>query len=295
MKTRFIKINDISNINTSKISVHDLNNRYLDSTGNMYGLKYNRKTRKIDIIKIIRTPVNSAEYYRQQLRNGKRNKKISREAPAVIENSDLDIVTESDDSDDMEAEKSITPDFDPNVFIEKTSGLMQTHKDRLLGIMMNIKNSRVISEDNRMNANEMTDLFRNIDIDGVQRIDKILTAYKELKNYPRSISYYLSKLDNDSREIIENIDSDTKKLNYISLVEMRNAIRNLYTPLHKTLKDLIFYLESQNPDEMKDLTFSEKQSFHDAQTSAENTIDGIVDILTEVKTLGTYLHDPKNF
>jgi len=54
MKQRIIKINDISEIDTSKISVYDLNNRYIDKNGSMFSLKYNRGERKVEIIKIVR-------------------------------------------------------------------------------------------------------------------------------------------------------------------------------------------------------------------------------------------------
>jgi hypothetical protein len=42
MKKKIIRINDISEIDTSKISVYDLNNRYVDPKGNLFGLKYDR-------------------------------------------------------------------------------------------------------------------------------------------------------------------------------------------------------------------------------------------------------------
>ena len=42
MKNVIIRINDISDIDTSKISVYDLNNRYVDTHGTMYGLRYNK-------------------------------------------------------------------------------------------------------------------------------------------------------------------------------------------------------------------------------------------------------------
>ncbi|HXK65620.1 MAG TPA: hypothetical protein PK348_05090, partial [Spirochaetota bacterium] len=63
MKTRFIRIDDISQIDTSKISTFDLANRYIDKYGNMYGLRYNRAQKKVEIVKIMRTPKKHASYY----------------------------------------------------------------------------------------------------------------------------------------------------------------------------------------------------------------------------------------
>jgi len=72
MKNVIIRINDISDIDTSKVSVYDLNNRYLDSHGTMYGLKYNKSLRKIEVIKIVRTHEKNAASYQQQIMQKKR-------------------------------------------------------------------------------------------------------------------------------------------------------------------------------------------------------------------------------
>jgi hypothetical protein len=48
MKKRIIRVTDIAEVDTSKISVYDLNNRYVDPLGNMFGLKYNRELRRVE-------------------------------------------------------------------------------------------------------------------------------------------------------------------------------------------------------------------------------------------------------
>jgi len=55
MKTKFIRIDDVSEIDTSKIGIFDMANRYIDKYGNMYGLRYNRDVKKIEVVKIMRT------------------------------------------------------------------------------------------------------------------------------------------------------------------------------------------------------------------------------------------------
>lgn len=288
MKTRFIKINDISEINTSKANVRDLNNRYIDAEGNMYGLKYNRTARKVEVIKIIRTPAKSADYYQQILVHQKKTGAVKRERPELNNEEYYEI------SDDGSAREDIKG-FEHEVFINQTMELMQTHKDRLAGIMMNIKNSRVIADSDRMSASQMNEIFRNIDIDGIQRMDKVLTTYKEIKNYPRSLTYYLSKLDNDSREVIDKLDTDSRKMAYVYCFEMYYLIRNQFKALSKMLKDLNYFLDSQKPDEIKDLTFVEKQSFFDARTSVANSIAETDRVLLNAKKLGDILKDSKNF
>lgn len=295
MKTKFIRVKDISEIDTSKVRVYDLNNRYIDREGNMYGLRYNRQTRKMDIIKIIRTPAKSAEYYQQILVNQKKLGIIGRDDEKIFESEDEiegDLTLSNNSTIDIDA---VELAFDPNSFIDTLVNLMQTHRERLSGIMMNIRNSSIISEDDRGNYKQLDDIFRNIDMDGIQRIEKVLAIHKEIKNYPRSISYYLSKLDGKGRRIINELDSDRSKMDYIYYSEMFYLIKNLYRTLFKMLKDLNYFIENNNPDDRVDLNYTEKKFYQDARISVDNTLSEIDWLLEDIKRLDNYLSDPTNF
>lgn len=288
MKTRFIRIESTSDIDTSKITVHDLNNRYIDQQGNMYGLRYNRKTRRIEFIKLIRTTTKSANYYQQQVSNYKKNETIRNNHIEIQNNINaVDLETEEDDEIDEEI-------FDPKSFINNTIDLMQTHIERLNGIMMNIRNSKVFSEDDRVTTNLLNDIFRNIDIDGIQRIDKTIANHKELKNYPRSLSFYLSKLDTNSRKIINDLTTDSIKMDYIYFLEMYNSVKNLYRTLDKIIKELYSHLQDINLDELKELTYVERQRYIDAKISVENTIKDISRLLRKLKKMDEFLSNPSN-
>jgi hypothetical protein len=260
----------------------------------MYGFRYNRTSRKVEIIKIIRTPVKSAEYYQHKLRQQKKNELTARGEKGYFENDgDMEVVEE------MPADEEIggqgPAEFNPSMFIDGTIELMQTHISRLNGIMNNIKNSRAVSEGDRMTSNQMEDMFRNIFIDGIQRIEKILATHKELKEYPRSISYYLAKQNTRSKNIIDLLDSDASKMEYIYFAELFYSINNLYRTLLKILKDLNYFLENTHIEEIKDLTFSEKQSFQDASISVENTIKECDRLLKDMRKLDDYISDADNF
>ncbi len=295
MKTRFIKVDSIADVDASKITIHDLNNRYIDKQGNMYGLRYNRTSRKVEILKIIRTPVKSADYYHHKLRQQKKNGVAARAEKGYFENEEEMEVVEEMPSDDEAAGGQTSAEFNPVIFMDGTIELMQTHISRMNGIMNNIRNSRAIPDGDRMAASQMEDIFRNINIDGIQRIEKILAVHKELKEYPRSISYYMAKQNTKSRNIIDQLDTDAAKMEYIFFAELYYSIANLYRTLMKILKDLNYFLENVHVEDVKDLTFSEKQSFQDACISVENTIKECDRLLKDMKRIEDYLSDAKNF
>lgn len=291
MKTKFIKIKDISEIDPSKATVYDLNNRYIDSKGKMYSLKYNRHKRKIEIIRIIRTPANSAPFYEQKIQE---NRKTLKNAKSQFHTS-YDYLDESAEETVESVEESIDEiTFDPDEFITETLELMLTHKERLNGIIMNINNSPLVlgsSEETK----DLQNIFRNIDIDGIQRIEKVLNLHKEMASYPRSINYYLSRLDNKDKKFAESISTEKQQMKYAFLNEMYHSINNLYRTLRKIINDVHLIIRDVDTNEISSLTHLDKQNIEDAKTSIDNTIVEIKDILNKTSILEAYLSDAENF
>jgi hypothetical protein len=292
MKTRFIKIDDVSDIDTTQATVYDLSNRYIDNSGNMYGLKYNRETRKIEIVRLMRTPAKHARYYEQKVHERKRQ--WSDSTDAIVDNgiTDHQHDTMTMDSENIEA---VELEFNPEDFIEHAIENLKIHKDRLQGIMMNITNSHLVKDNDRVAMNYINDMYRNLDIDGIQRIDKILDSYTELKNYPRSLIYYQSKLDTKRRNNFDEIPDNNEKMNYIFFFEMWYSIRGSYRALEKMLSDLQYFIEEQNADDSQKITQAERQHLNDATTSIKNTLSETESIKQDLNKLENYLDDISNF
>jgi hypothetical protein len=292
MKTRFIRINDVSEIDTSAATVYDLHNRYIDNRGNMFGLRYNRDTKKIEVLKIIRTPAQKSSYFQQQLIKHRRMKAISGEqyeSPASDAGRDSSGVGGPDD--EIEGEEI----FDSEQFINATIEIMKTHRDRLAGIMTGVRNSRIVPETERMDANVIIQIFRSLEIDGIKRIEKVLDNHKEIVSYPRSLSYYESKLDSRGRVVFESIDDYEKRMKFVFHFEMFNSLKNLYNALFKALKDLDYFLQEKKIEEVKGVTVPEKQAYVDATTSIANTLRECSRIMRDLKKLEDYIYDANNF
>ncbi len=285
MKNVIIRINDIADIDTSKVSVYDLNNRYVDSHGIMYGLKYNKGNRKIEVIKIVRTHEKNAATFQQKIIQKKR---VAGEMAATSEDGPTAHYDEpDDDSDDY---------YNAEGFIEKTMELTRTHKERLKGIMMNIRNSNMIPKENKTDNTQLEDIFRNIDIDCLQTLDNLTNYQKELINYPRSLTYYQAKMDDKGREIIETLASSNRKvMRFIYLEEMLDNFRILYKSIDKIMKSLKAFLEEKNPDDIKWINAHEKQSFKDGMVSINTTIQEIEDLLDNLKKLEEYTYNMDHY
>ncbi len=276
----------MSDINTAKVSIYDLNNRYVDKKGNLFGLKYNRLTKKVDIIKLMRTHNEDASAIQQQVIQ----KKISESRKPLDE---ISISSLNDFGTDISEDDEHA--YDPEIFIDDTLALMHTHGERLKGVIKNLVNSNVFPKENKADSIELDDIFRNIEIDGIQKFEKIENYKKELTNYPRSITHYQAKMDKKGREVIDWFAENTEKaMKFIYLYEMNQSIREVYTLLNTFVDNLINFMSSKDLESMQHLSSLERQAFHDAEISIETTKDDINRILEEIPIVEEYITDPEN-
>jgi hypothetical protein len=284
MKNVIIRINDISDIDTAKVSVYDLNNRYLDAHGTMYGLKYNKSQRKIEVIKIVRTHEKNAASFQQKIIQKKR----APDEPGAGQ----------EEAGELGPADEIVEDeiFNPDVFVEEALELTRTHRERIKGIIMNIRNSNFIPKDNKTESNQIEDLFRNLEIDGIQGVDNLLNYQKELASYPRSLTYYQAKMDDRGREIIDRLAASGRKvMRFIYLAEMLENIRALYKNIDKMIRKLIAFLDERNLDDAKWISAHERQSFKDGMVSINTTVQEIEKLQDDLNQLEEYTYTIEHF
>jgi len=278
MKHKIIRINSISEVDTAKTTVYDLNNRYIDQSGNMYGLKYNRMNRKVEIIKLVRASLKDSSLYHQKMMMEKiqKTKKHAQDSEYP------------DDTPEFAAES-----FNTEQFVEEGFSLLMTHRERLKGIVMNLTNSNIFPKESKAENIELENIFRNIEIEAMQTLDKLENYRKELTNYPRSVSYYHAKLNHTGRSIIEMLSGDkVKTMKFIYFHEMQSGMVHIYRNLYKIIKDLIRVVSKKNIDDIPYLAQSEKQSFLDAEISIYNTNDEIEKMLDDLEMLGNKINNP---
>ncbi len=286
MKKRIFKIKDISQIDTSKVSVYDLNNRYIDPMGNLFGLKYNRIKRKIEIIKLERVHASQTRQYQKKI--------FQNRGTETFSETDTSPETPVPDTDDDIDENRLL--FEPDSFIEKVITDVEIHKERINGIIMNINDSLLFPKENKMESTRFDDIARSLDIEGIQQLEKLDSYYRELTNYPRSITYYQAKIDNEGKELIDLFSGNQERtMRFIFLYEISSSIKRIYTNLYKHIKKLNNITSSKNPDEVTGITKTQKQSFIDARTSIVNTMKDIEKILQTNKILHEYSLNPDNY
>lgn len=287
MKTLFIQIDDPSQIDTAKTTVYDLNKRYIDHAGNMYGLRYNRALKKIEVIKIMRTTAKNESYFTQKMMQQKKVRSASEQGDEGQEEESGETYNEGIPAEDFP--------LDPTTFREDLFALMLTHKERLNTIVKNIYNSKLITRENRDATARLDELFRNLDIDCAQRIDKIINSYREMTEYPRSLNYYAGRLDPRARDMVSGIRSEENKLNFVVLHEMHGQAKELFASLGKMLFNLQAFLKENSEARLVKLNALEKMSLNDALTSIESTLREIHAENEKLFLFEKYIYTLSNF
>lgn len=288
MKNTIIRINDVSEIDTSRISVYDLKNRYVDSKGNWFGLKYNRETKKVQIIKLMRASAGEA----QQMKNMMNTHKAAA-ASAETEVKSYEYEKPEEDIDDSLYDNTSEDNFDPDTFISDAVANLMNYKDRISAIIKGIKNSNFLPKEHKADNIEFDDLSRTIDIDGIQEIEKVEAYHKELINYPRSPNYYIGKLDRKGKEIYDLLaGSDNDKImRFIFRFEMYSSLSRIYKTIEGLLIRFNDFIEERNPEEASSLPHGDRQMLKDSITSVNNTIDEIEKIRENLENLKIHVYN----
>jgi hypothetical protein len=310
MKTRFIQIKKISQIDTTRISVYDLGNRYIDDNGNMWGLRYNRDTRKIEVIRIMRTAAKNAQYFANQMRDSQRQRSAV-PVEELRQDADyrMDHVSPADDDteefgeehhevsapEEEEAETVGTHrQFQPDFFIDNRMREIHTLKERIKGIILNFSSSRVVSHEDKELFAQIDDLLRNLELEAQSHVEHLHNTFKEHREYPRSLNFYLSKLDKHAREIVHYLPTDEVRMRYVYLYEIHDWFARLYGSLDKNLTGIKTFLLKLSGERVQKLSTNEKKHLEDTRTTVNNTLEDVHTIQSMIKDFKDYINDPES-
>jgi len=250
----------------------------------MFGLKYNRELRRVEIIKLERIHTSEMLQYQRKimmLRDIEQNQVLSGEQKITL-------------TDEVETEEIF---FEPDVFVESVINSSEIHRERLAAILMNIDISDVFARENKMEATALDDLSRHIEIDCIQQLEKLERYYRELINYPRTITYYQAKIDNEGKNIIDSMAGNKKEkiMKFIFYYEMSATIKRVYNHIKKHMSAIHDLVINKNPEDVQGISKNQKQAFVDAKTSIINTISEVDETIKNNRKLYEYAVNKKNF
>ncbi|MEQ9365007.1 MAG: hypothetical protein RIF32_12220 [Leptospirales bacterium] len=313
----FIPINSIADIDPEKISIRDINKRYIDRDGNKYATRFNLQSRKVEVVRIVKTRAEAQRVSQQIKKERNEDRRAQRRQPDSGAGFDASEIADDSapppspdlpepeipDFDDLESDELAPsdlvgsaqgaragttaapgPDMHSGVFIEQhliddiVSHLSRCKEGQQV-VINNLKNSRCFEG----TANELNDLLREIDVDCWQASESAINYYKELYGYPRSVAQYIIRLTPEERERVEALPDDAERMEVIRRLETRRAFEELYKKIHAMTDRILALIASIPEDTKSQLMAAQRQQLEDAQASTEILLAEINEKLQQIE------------
>lgn len=229
--SEYIYVRSIDEIDPKKLTIRDLNKKFIDQEGRKYAIKFDLETRQIKFVRL-------AGSYQEAL---KIKQEIQKEKEKFIEKKEkLEFQHTEKIEEPTFAKKSNfqenkimdfdfhTPDenfIDENGFFKELERETKKSVESLKAIEKNLNRSQVFEKLSN-SLNEFFDLQKEIEDKCYHSSEEAFKIFKELVYFPRPVSYYISRLPEPIRKKIEKFD-EQQQFEYIKRFEIYKIFREL--------------------------------------------------------------------
>lgn len=262
MAHKYIPIDSVNDIDVHKIGLGNIENRYIDKTGRRYATRYNKRTRKIEIV-----PIALGIEEARLIKKGLLGKQEDKQEEVQIDNPH--------NLPDWAIREGITPDMsvNPDAYIPQIMSNSQKFGERIRGIISGVKKTGAFEERSTEGEDIILDLTAFYDREIQVHLHDVDNFYTEFTQYPKSNETYHSSLGRKEKKIVDQLDAD-QQLDYFqahflggSFLEALKAGLEL---IHKVEQELA----KVNPAELQ---YDKKQAYEDTVASCEFVADTIRD------------------
>lgn len=263
----YIPINTIEDIDPERISIRDINKRYIDREGNRYATRFNFQTRKIEVVRIVKGRSEAIRMRKTILRDKHEERALQRGTPDIgdLTDSSEEVLYQNDD----DAGYTNRIAFDPMYEELLTACIQEAIKFKdstasLLNLMKKVK----WFETNE----ELQQLNREVDVQCWQKIDELNNYQKELYHYAKTSGFYLPRLGDDEKEAVSGLASEDDKIKLIRQIEMKNLLQEIFPRLTTFCQKVVGILHSMGDSEIRTIPAAQQQFVSDAKVLAEGYI-----------------------
>ncbi len=263
MARKYIKISSVSDIDLSRIGVGNIENRYIDSQGNRYATRFNKRKRKVEIVRIA-LGLEEAQAIVQR----SHGTKVSLESKAA----EVKVHPAPFNLPPWIAQLGIAPASRLNSveYLNEIEKECNRISERFRGIISNIKRSEV-GIDSGGHHDFNLDIATAFDRDIQAPLHETQKMVSELTRFPKPMSNYLAYLNKKHKVYFETLNSERQK-EYIKAA-------TIGTKMLKAIKgglDLIQMMrenmEHMDPEALKG---EQKKAFENAMQSMDFTESGL--------------------
>lgn len=272
-KNEYIFIRSIDEVDPKKLSIRDLNKKFIDENGRKYAIRFDLKTRKIEFVRIASSYIEAQKIKQEILKNKTLNSEMEFSTPSSEENiketsSDFDFQTKNNQNINFDFNFSEESIFDENQFFIELEKITKKNIDSLKAIEKGINRSQLV-ETNHSLISHFLEIQKEIEVKCFELGEEAIKFLKEILYFPRTLNYYLSKAPDTIRKKIEN-KSTSEQFEYLKRYEIHKYFKELLNNvllLTKKLENFFYQLPPIERDKrpLIDLT----SSFSEIKESTE--------------------------
>jgi hypothetical protein len=182
--------------------------------------------------------------------------------------------SEQEDAPPENTSQPVSVDLKQNAINERTQieemmKELETAKNRINSVLINIKSSRIfeVTGDPSENQNIIGNLTRDFDVEAFQILDKLSNYLKELVSFPRAINYYTAKYERSKKDELKNAGNEKEKLNLVIRWEMQEGFTIILDKLKTLTLNLLNVMNLKTESHIKQLQYSNQLMFTDAKNA----------------------------
>jgi hypothetical protein len=264
MKHNYIRINSVADIDTSRITVRNIENRYIDSQGRRYATRFNLRTRRIEIVPIAlgreeavlarKLFASSSEAHAEQNAESREKRRVHpspMKLPAWL------------------AAMNVEPDMSESElhgFLVIAEREMQRNGERYRGLIQSLKMSSVLEDVKDSNQHDaILELTNTYEREIQAHAARVQAMVVEFLRFPKPLASYMGQVDRNSKKYVEKLEMDKQKrycMAYLLAGEM--------FAVFKGCMELIEMVEKFTADSRPDrLNYDRKGAFESAMQTLQ--------------------------
>lgn len=246
MARRYYPIDNVEDIDVSRIGVHNIDNRYIDNEGNRYATRFNLRTHKIEIVRIAlgkdeavaAKSKDKVEIARQESKELKINSEVAEEARPVLP--------------PWLAEFDVEPDtsIEPQSFFSSIESETTKFAERFRGIVSNAKNSEAFDKDRDTGQDFILELSSMFDREVQAKLSDVQNQAIEFVRFPKPATHYIANTTRGQKKWVESMSQD-QQMQYIQGLILGNQYLSALGAGLEMIKLIRKELEDINRDSLQ--------------------------------------------
>lgn len=258
----YIPIDSIAEIDPRRISIRDLNKKYIDREGNRYATRFNLHTRQVEIVRLARS-IEEARRLQLKIRNEKGGP-----GPSTQESRPGTVPGQTPEPEDYyhDPEVGTTRAVADRELLDEAAQEVGKIRERQQAVLNSLRKQQIFDRDS---YDGFAELARRVDTDSWQAGDEAINYYKELFSYPRPVTHYLNRLNPEDRRWVDSVGDEEGKLDLVRKLEMYRTFHQAFQSMYSVTTDLKGMIEEMPEDAQAKLSANQTMAMRDALPSLE--------------------------